>query len=398
MNNELEIQSFIKSNPNIWEDLLTSSPYFISVSRDHVCNRNLMLLKYSQLDTIWNKAGKIAREARGIVLDEDTLEVVNYGFDKFFNSGEPYADKIDAISMKSTTKIDGSILKIRLFKDGELLISTNGTIDAFKAPVASQPNCKFDSFGGIVKNVIVNKFGSLDQFKTHLDSDKTYIFEMVSPWTRVVTPYHENDMYLIGCRSLDPSKSYGEIPFWECPLAKFFKTPEILDFSSIGKCLEYAQTLDWTSEGFVVVDKNFHRVKVKNAAWLSVHHLCQNHIMSYRRALEIVKANEIDEVVAYFPEFKDALLKVKDDYFGLIRRLDDAWNRYLETSTDLGSRKDQALSIKREFGKLAGAGFSFLDKKCIDGQEYVSKMPLSNLVKMLGYKDQKNDEEGQQEV
>ena len=388
MCNTLDIQDFIKCNSSNWEELLASSPYFISVSRDHVCGRNLMLLKYSQLDTVWDKAGKIAREARGIVLDEDSLEVVNYGFDKFFNSGEPHADKIDASSMVSSTKVDGSIIKIRLFPDNELLISTNGTIDAFKASVAPQPECPFKSFGNIVESVITKKFGTVGEFKKQLDTDKTYIFEMVSPWTRVVTPYQENDMYLIGCRLLDPSKSYAEIPFWECSLSKFFKTPEILDFSSIDRCLEYAQTLDWTSEGFVVMDKNFHRVKVKNAAWLSIHHLCQNHIMSYKRAIEIVRANEIDEVVAYFPEFKDALMKVKEDYHKLVKSLDDTWKRCLERSAGLESRKDQAAVIKHEFGKLAGAGFSFLDKRCIDGQEYVDRLPLSNLVKILGYKEE----------
>lgn len=383
---KLALQHFIEQHAD-WEDLLSKEPYCFQISRDHVCGRDLVLFKYSQIDTKWHEAGKIAWEARGIVLDEKTLEVVNYGFDKFFNSAEVYADEIDASSMISSVKVDGSIIKIRRFPDNQLLISTNGTIDAFKAPVAEQMGCSFKSFGDIVADVLTKKFGSVDAFKQLLDNDKTYIFEMVSPWTRVCTPYPENDMYLIGCRFIDPSREFREIKFTDCSLAAHFKTPEILDFSSIDKCLEYASTLDWTKEGYVIMDAQFHRVKCKNPSWLAVHHLAENHTMSYVRAVEIVRANEVDEVVGYFPEFQEALDEVKARYAKLIADLDAAYNRYLMYADCCVSRKDHALAIQKEFGKYAGCGFCLLDSKVSCSSEWVEKLPARNLVKTLGYKE-----------
>lgn len=397
---KLDLQYFIEQHSD-WESILQVSPYCFQITRDKACGRNLIIFKYNQIDTKWDKAGHIAAEARGIVLDEDTLEVVNYGFDKFFNSTEPYADKIDAQSMRSTVKIDGSIIKVRKFEDGQLLISTNGTINAYNAPVAEQVGCSFKSFGSIVEDVLVRKFGSVNAFKDRLDADKTYIFEMVSPWTRVVTPFHENDMYLIGCRWIDPDKDFAEIPFWECSLKSMFKTPDILDFASIDKCLEYAQTLDWTSEGYVVMDKHFHRVKVKNASWLAVHHLCENHTMSYRRAVEIVRSNEIDEVVGYFPEFESALLDVKNRYWKKVADVSEAKTRLdgfiaangwdMQPSLiEAGGRKrkDIAIWITKNF-PIPGLAFGLIDKKIESVKKWFDEVPAEKLARTLGYKERK---------
>ena len=395
---KLALQYFIEQHKD-WEQLLQAEPYCFQIARDHVCGRNLILFKYNQIETKWSECGKIAWEARGIVLDEDTLEVVNYGFNKFFNVGESTADKLDAGSMVSSTKIDGSIIKIRKFPDNQLLISTNGTIDAFNAPVAEQIGCEFKTFGDIVANVLIKKFGSLDEFKTHLDSDKTYIFEMVSPWTRVVTPFHENDLYLIGVRSIRAEDNFAESHFWESPLAEFFKTPERLDFSSIDKCLEYAQTLDWTNEGFVVMDKDFNRVKVKNASWLAVHHLAENHTMSHKCAIEIIRANEIDEVVGYFPEFKDALMDVKAKYWKKVAdvqaakiKLDEfiaqnGWDKqpwWIQTGGQ--KRKDIAIWITKNF-PIPGLGFSLIDGKVESVEKFFADYPADKIAQMLGFKD-----------
>ena len=175
-----------------------------------------------------------------------------------------------------------------------------------------------------------------------------------------------------------------EIFFNDSSIAQYFKTPDVLKFNTIEKCLEYAQTLDWTNEGFVVMDKNFNRVKVKNASWLAVHHLASNHTMSYERAIEICRANEIDEVLGYFPEFKDALLDCKERYEKLIDDLESAWMRYDDSV--LETRKDKAIWIQKNF-RIPGVGFALIDKKVDSVQEWIKTVPVKNLVKHLGYKE-----------
>lgn len=146
MKNELEIVKFIKEHSN-WEDILTQKPYSLIISRDIWNGRNLIMFKYDMIDSDFHE--RICCESRGIIIDEDTLEVVSYGFDKFFNSHEQFAADIDANSMFSTVKIDGSIIKIVRIGNS-FLISSNGTINAFNAPVAEQIGCPFKSFGEIV--------------------------------------------------------------------------------------------------------------------------------------------------------------------------------------------------------------------------------------------------------
>ena len=380
MKNKLCIQKFIEEHAD-WEKLLSEKPYCITISRDVMFGHRLIMFKYSQIDSDFNI--ELVRECRGIILDEDTLEVISYAFDKFGNVNEPYVPTLDAKSMKSTVKIDGSIFKI-VKLGNDLLMSTNGTISAFSAPVPEQIGCNFKSFGEIAVDVLIKKFGSLDEFKRHLDEGYTYVFELVSPWTRVVTPFHDSDLYLIGCRN---NKTYEEIFFKDIKLADYFKTPDILDFSTIDDCLKYTSSLDWINEGFVVMDKNFNRVKVKNPTWLSVHHLCENHTMSYARAIEIVKANEIDEVLGYFPEFKAALEDVKTRYNDLIASLNESWLAYNKLDPFLiETRKDKAIWIQKNF-KVPAVGFMLIDDKVESVADWAKQVPAKNLVKILGFKE-----------
>ena len=101
---------------------------------------------------------------------------------------------------------------------------------------------------------------------------------------------------------------------------------------------------------------------MKSAAYLAVHRLKGNGVLSYARAIEIIRTNEIDEVIAYFPEFKDALIECKDRFWKLVSDTENAWNDYLKIDESLPTRKDKALWITKNF-KMPGVAFGFLDKK-----------------------------------
>jgi hypothetical protein len=380
MDNKLRIQWFIEQNPD-WERILREKPYCLNITRDRMFGRNLIMFKYNQIESDF--MNPLVRECRGLILDEDTLEKVSIPFFKFGNAGEPYCPEIDWNHSWVGSKIDGSLIKVVRLGD-RLLISTNGTIDAFKATLAEQLGCRAKSFGELFVEALKTDNLMTDTFLGLLEEGKTYMFELTSPYNRVVVSWPETRLYFLGVRD---NETLQETYFLEDCLSRMFKTPEVFFLGSLDECIKAASALDCNEEGYVVCDRNFNRVKVKSPLYVSLHHMANNHVMTHERGLEIVRKNELDEVVIYFPEFKEELEKIKMDYHNLIETIKESQRRFLEESSGCETRKDFAMLIKKEFGKFSGVGFALLDKKVSTVEEWVEKATTLNLCKYLGYKD-----------
>lgn len=343
------------------------------------------MFKYSQIDSDFNL--QLVRECRGLILDEDTLEIVSFPFTKFGNYGESYCPEIDWKTARIGEKVDGSLCKVVVWKDGSLvkpLISTNGTIDAFKAPVAEQIGCPYKSFGNIISECLAKSGVSHADFEEGF----TYMFELCSPWTRVVVPHKENKLYFLGKRN---NKTFEETYFTDDPvMTKFFDTPKVYPLKSIDECLTATKDMHWDEEGYVVCDGNFNRVKVKSPAYVAAHNLKGNSVMSYARALELVRANEIDEICAYFEEFRPALEECKSRFWDKVQKTQEAWEEYQKVDSSLPTRKDKALWITKNF-PIPGIAFGLLDKKIASVRDFFMNVPTDKLVKILGYKERKDN-------
>lgn len=375
---KLKVQQFIEDHKDNWEELLSNAPYSLVISRDVFHHKNLLMLKYNQCESDFNN--EIVRECRGLILDADTFEPVSVPFFKFGNIGESYCPEIDWNSAHCLEKVDGSLIKI-VNIDNELFISTNGTIDAFKAPIAEQIGCSFKSFGDIVLHVLTEKLITAGDFL----EGYTYMFELVSPYTRVVVQHEKPDLYYLGRRN---NETFEEIlPFNDLYVSKLFKMPKVFSLHSIDDCINAAKELPWDEEGYVVVDKFFNRVKVKSPSYCAVHHMKGNGTLSYERGIDIVRSNEISEVVTYFPEFKNHLDGLKEKLKQTLLFLNQAWTNYLIMDSKLLSRKDKAIEIQKLFKSFSGIGFALLDHKINSPKEWLETCPSNKLVKFLGYKD-----------
>ena len=395
----LELQRFIDEHAD-WEALLQQKPYCISISRDTVFDRDLVIFKYSQIDSDFKLS--LVRECRGLILDARSFDVVCYPFQKFGNYGESYCPQIDWSSSYCTEKIDGSLIKVvRLGND--LLVSTNGTIDAYKAPLQEQIGCIAKSFGDLFDQALVKQCVAdcmanglcLDVadpiayakrwLMSQLDENVTYMFELTSPFNKVVVSWHDVNLHFIGVRD---NISGHEQLFSSHKLAKLFDVPKVYQLHSLQECINAAAQLGPDAEGYVVLDKHFNRIKVKSVLYCSLHHMKNNGIFSYERAVEVVQTNELGEVLTYFPEFAEHLNGVKGKMDALAAQLEHAWNSFSSYSDSLVTRKDKALAIQKEFGpKLSGIGFALLDKKTSDIQSWLRNSPASKIVQLLGLKD-----------
>ena len=390
MKNKLLVQQFIEQHPDDWEKLLQEKPYCLTISHDRWNGINLLMLKYSQVDSNFNEP--IVRECRGLILNEDTNEIVSFPFMKFGNYGESYCPEIDWSTARCGEKVDGSLIKIVNAGDN-LLVSTNGTILASKAPVAEQLGCKYSFFGDIVAeqiDAVLEKSGWQKKLQEEglcalWEEGYTYMFELCSPWTRVVVPHKENKLYFLGKRN---NETFEETYFTDDPVfSKLFNTPKVFSLKSIDECLAATKAMPWDEEGYVVCDSKFNRVKVKSPAYCAIHHMKGNGKLSYERGIDIVRSNEISEVVTYFPEFKNHLDGLKEKLKQTLSFLNQAWENYLIIDSKLLSRKDKAIEIQRLFKSFSGIGFALLDHKINSPKEWLETCPSNKLVKFLGYKD-----------
>ena len=328
------ICNLINNNPN-WEQICEEK--YIKVKK----NKNLAIFNY---DIFADFTDPIVQEARGIIIDIESKTVVCWPFRKFGNSYEYYVDEINWETASVQEKIDGSIIK--LWYDSESTkwnISSNSCIDAKEAKLNT----------GLTLDSLVR---STEQYKTFCKLDeneqisktKTYIFELVGPDNQVVIRYQNTMMYLIGVRDnitgieLNP-EIYKDI----FPLPKRYK------LSSLEKCITAAETLNTddypNNEGFVVVDDNFHRMKIKSPQYLIYHHAVNNGMITKEKAYELLTSDDFNlkefckmaskrnvTIIQYYDE---EIVKAETEIKKTIKNVRNMYNNGL-------SRKEIAFAIK----------------------------------------------------
>lgn len=176
---------FIRDNAD-WESKLTKPPYCIKLKKD----KDLCLFKYDAYASDFHSPE--VQEARGIIINTKTCDVVCWPFRKFANYTEDYADTIDWQSARVTEKINGSIMKLWFdHQTGKWQISTDNVIDASKAFLRNY----HDGSGTMIS--FKTLFDTASQGKLdydRLDPDETYIFELVSPINTIVIQYRNHDI------------------------------------------------------------------------------------------------------------------------------------------------------------------------------------------------------------
>jgi hypothetical protein len=180
------------------------------------------------------------------------------------------------------------------------------------------------------------------------------MFLSSTPYNIVVKPHGESSATLLTVRNRVTLKEVA----WKdlemiaislrVPLVKRFD----LNANDVGALLRTFEGMPWSEEGYVVVDANFNRIKIKNPAYVAVHHLKGK--TAEHNIITIVKSNEIEEFASTFPERKDELLRLKENYDKLTVKLNDVW-------VELSARKPKNIT-KEEKKRYAAAVFEVCGK------------------------------------
>lgn len=354
----LETIKFIKENEN-WRDLLKTDPYNLTINE----NENYAILKYSQVNSDFTK--QICKECRGLVIDLHTNEPVALSFIKFFNVQEPLADKIDWATAKVQEKVDGSKMLVWFDKyENKWRISTSSQLDAYKANVSD-----FNiTFGQLFDKALLNyTYPGYKSLYDCLDKNYCYTFELVSPESKIVISYPTN-LYFIGVRDIrtfeekNPEDFTNIYPY----MCKPRQYPVLKNLKS---CLSATEKMGFDEEGFVVVDANYNRVKIKSPTYVQAHYLRGNGVNSLSKILEIIEKNEKDEFLGYFPEYAEYFDDVEKRLITYKNNLKNAINdlkNKLDIEANNWTRKDFADFINTNYKEYAAVLFTFMDTNLID--------------------------------
>jgi hypothetical protein len=317
----------------------------------------------------------VVREARGIIIDLDRVEVACWPFTRFYNSFEEAAredlEKFDWNHCRAEEKIDGSICKCWFNKyTKQWQWSTNSCINAADATTFSG-----HSFLSVIQSA-VNYNNIIFEV---LDEDMTYIFELVSPLHQIVIRYPTTLLYHIGTRS----NVTGEEDWRYIGMLH----PEVYPLRTLEDCLDAVQVLNSGEsvggEGFVIVDKYWRRLKIKSPEYVAAHRIRANMNVSKKHILAVLREcpGEIDGLCENFPD-----LAVYYRYYQFkLAELEHDVGRFIEYARGLlvefnGDKKAVAMAIKKF--TLAPFGFEAL-KSNADAKQLVAEVLMKRLCRLI---------------
>jgi T4 RnlA family RNA ligase len=346
---------------------------------------NKVLLKYDQLCGPSMMANQEVQECRGIILEKGSWKVMSLAFTKFFNAEESNAHKIDWETAHVLEKLDGSCIQVYYdWNENVWYAGTTGTANG-----EGEVNNKLGTtFNQLFWNTVKEKYG-LDGSK--LNKGFTYVFELTTPYNIVVKPHGESSASLLTVRNLE---TLQEVSFDELTaIAESLGIPRVKEYdlsaNNVGALLRTFTNMVWHDEGYVVVDANFNRVKIKNPAYVAVHHLKGK--TAEHNIIAIVKTNEIEEFAATFPDRKDELYKLKENYDKLVNHLIEAWvelKDYRPKNITPVEKKKYAQSVfevcaKRNIKNFTGLYFGLNEGKISSVEDFIFNYDDKTLYKML---------------
>jgi hypothetical protein len=225
------------------------------------------------------------------------------------------------------------------------------------------------SFGDLFLEAIENQHLDLNK----LNKNYTYMFELVSPYTKVVVPYEEIAIWHIGTRDNDTLE--------ELDTDIGIQKPQRYSLTNLSECIAAAAAFERLQEGFVVVDKNYNRIKVKSPFYVELHHTANNGNLSKVDTLSLIFNREEEEYLTYFPEKKDIIENYKNKIMYLVDTFTAEYQKYKSTLAQM-SRKDAAIFI-RDMVICPDYFFTCLFKEEISAWDYLKKMPAKTLLERL---------------
>ncbi|MEM6597823.1 MAG: T4 RnlA family RNA ligase [Cyanobacteria bacterium P01_C01_bin.69] len=323
---------------------------------------NLVCFKYSQYESPMDEI--VVQQCRGIILDEaNDWAVVSYPYDKFFNYGEGNAATIDWDAATVQDKLDGSLMTL-YFYDGQWQVQSSGTPDA---------SGDVSGYKMTFAELLWQTWKQLNYDLPHGYEDYCFMFELETPYNRIVVQHSEHSLILHGVRNV---KTYREASpaVWADKMG--WQAVNSYAFGTIEALVAQAEQLDpLQQEGFIVCDASFNRIKLKSSEYVKLSHMKDG--SSYRKLLSVVVNNESAEFLAYFQELQSLFDEITEQYAELVSFVEQEYDKY----KDIETQKDFAMSVK-DF-PYSGALFALRAGKVSSVRDYMAGIAVTKVEQYL---------------
>lgn len=320
-----------------------------------------------------------ALECRGIMFeiteDGEPIRLASFPFEKFFNHLEnPFTMDLDLSTIvEIADKADGSLITTYMHND-VLRVKTKGSLTSEQAIAA-------EAFLRKPKNTAFR-----NELLQAERTGCTVIMEFVGPNNRIVLPYMDAHLKVLGVRYREDG-SY--ISFYDIDTEHF---PEILSrwtqIITVDDPEAYINSVDDMQgvEGVVFELASGQRVKKKCSWYLALHHT-KDSINCPRRLYEAVLEEATDDMRSLFHDDPLAIKMISEmEEFVEVRynHLVDIVERYYERNKEM-ERKDYAILGQKELNKLE---FGLAMQK-YTGNDFSYKEVMKKRWKSFGLKDEK---------
>lgn len=286
------LKDFITLHPTTWLDDLVEH-FKINVARDG----DLVSLKYNQVESPMDHP--VVKQCRGTVVHVPTGRILAHPYDKFWNHGEPLAAQIDWSTARVMDKLDGSLMILywNPYSDGNgWQVASSGYPTAGGTYGVGGTKTFADAFWEVFNSTGMGLPWS---------KEACYMFELVAPDNRIVCKYDAAKLILHGSRWVadDPACETGVLVLRDIARCRNWPIVDVHPVASLDEAIAKAAELDpLQSEGFVVVDASFNRIKIKSPRYVRLHQLRDR--TTPRAIIEAWISGEESEILAHFPEME----------------------------------------------------------------------------------------------
>jgi hypothetical protein len=298
------------------------------------------------------------------IREDGTVKPYLMPFFKFTNYGENGADPIDwNHTLYVRDKLDGSLLKLLKEADGNDLWTTNGSFDIGVEvpelfPAENDENLPPPhTFAGLRDYALRGHEKEIEG----LPPLWTFMFELISPYNKIVVPYRETKLVLLACRDPDGKE---HTPEWAAENFKLsFATPQIYPLKNIDEVIAYCKSVDTNDrEGVVVQDGNFNRIKIKTDHYRSLFLLKGDDHFSDERVFAAIKQESIDDALAAWPELRPRTeeiiaewVKFRNDVGSICTKAADFYQRCKNDFADnpKEAKKQYAMNVLAQYKPLS---------------------------------------------